>query len=114
MNGSGAGPWVTAGTAVVVGSPVPPGTVTAVKVGSGQIRVSFTAPANSNGSAVSGYAARCESADGGTARQVNATVGPIVVTGLSVGKTYRCKAAARNGRGWSDWTALTALPAITA
>ncbi|MFM8237090.1 MAG: fibronectin type III domain-containing protein, partial [Actinomycetota bacterium] len=67
----------------------------------GQLRVAYT-PNGNNGSVLTGFTAACVSSNGGTTRSVtvaNPLVRAIVVTGLSVGKTYTCKVRAINARG---------------
>src|SRR4029079_4642279 len=61
--------------------------------------VSFTAPAANGGSPLTGYTAACTSSDGGAAGSASGTVSPIVVSGLTNGKTYTCTVAATNDRG---------------
>ncbi|MDQ1479375.1 MAG: large repetitive protein, partial [Actinomycetota bacterium] len=69
-----------------------------VSRGNHQIVVTFTAPAD-NGSAITSYAASCTSPDGGTAATTSGTTSPITVTGLTNGKTYRCRVTATNAVG---------------
>ena len=66
--------------------------------GPGALRVTFTAPTD-NGAPITGYTATCSSATGGATTAKAAKAGPIVVTGLTAGKTYACTATARNSRG---------------
>jgi hypothetical protein len=68
--------------------------------GNHQIVVTFTAPAD-NGSAITSYAASCTSPDGGTAGTKPGAASPITVTGLTNGKTYRCRVTATNAVGTS-------------
>src|SRR5205085_1126800 len=83
---------------VIVGSPAPPTGVNAVKVASGEIRVTFTAGAN-NGSATTSYTATCTSSNGGVLRSKTGTASPITVTSLSAGKSYTCTVKGTNARG---------------
>jgi hypothetical protein len=72
--------------------------VSAVKVASGQLRVTFTAGAN-NGSATTNYTATCTSSNGGVLRSKSGAASPITVTSLSTGKSYTCKISGANARG---------------
>jgi predicted RNA-binding protein with TRAM domain len=83
---------------VIVGSPAAPTGVSAVKVASGQLRVTFTAGAN-NGSATTSYTATCTSSNGGVLRSKTGTASPLTVTSLSAGKTYTCTVKGTNARG---------------
>jgi hypothetical protein len=81
-----------ASAATVPGAP----TITGVKVGVRSARVSFTPPADNGGSKITNYRIRCTSSDGGAKRALTGTKSPILVTGLTAGKTYTCTVAARN------------------
>jgi Tol biopolymer transport system component len=70
--------------------------------GNGQVAVSFLPPADSGGSAISGYTADC----GGTTGTGSAS--PVVVSGLANGSTVRCRVRAGNGAGPGPWSALSA------
>jgi streptogramin lyase len=83
---------------VIVGSPAPPTGVSAVKIASGQIRVTFTAGAN-NGSATTSYTATCTSSNGGVLRSKSGAASPLTVTTLTPGKTYTCTVKGTNARG---------------
>ena len=83
---------------MIVGSPAPPTGVTAVKVASGQIRVTFTPGAN-NGSATTSYTATCTSSNGGVVGSKTGAASPLTVTGLTAGKTYTCTVKGTNARG---------------
>ena len=90
---------------MIVGSPQPPTGVSAVKVASGQLRVTFTAGAN-NGAAITGYTATCTSSNGGVTGTQSGAASPITVTGLTTAKTYTCTVIATNARG----TGLASTP----
>lgn len=78
--------------ALVPGAPTG---VTATPSGTGQIRITFTPPASSGGSAVTGYTAT-SSPGGFTGTGANS---PIVVSGLAVGQSYTFTVTATNGAG---------------
>jgi hypothetical protein len=110
-NGNGTGPFSPKSGAMIAGAPGQPGKVTAVKVASGSVRVSFTAPMN-NGAAITGYTASCRSSNGGVSGSHAASAGPVTVTGLTSGKTYTCTVTATNSRGAGP--ASSPSPAVTA
>jgi hypothetical protein len=97
-NVAGASVQSVASKPTIVGAPGPPTAVSAVKAAAGSIRVAFTAPAN-NGAAITGYTARCTSTNLGVTKTKTGTASPLTVTGLTVGKTYRCTVTATNSRG---------------
>jgi len=82
--------------------------------GNGQISVAFVAP-NNGGSAITGYSANCSSSDGGAPGSQSGATSPLVVTGLTNGKTYTCSVLATNGVGDSDGSLASAatVPATT-
>lgn len=83
---------------LVAGAPAPPTNVSAARVGGGQLRVSFV-PGPGNGLAITGFTATCTSTNNGVTRSRRAAAGPIIVTSLTPGKTYRCNVSASNVRG---------------
>ena len=97
-NARGAGLASVASLAVIVGSPAPPTVVTATKIASGQVKVTFTPGAN-NGATTTSYTATCVSTNGGTTRAASGPVSPLTVTLLTVGKTYTCTVKGTNARG---------------
>ena len=74
------------------------GTATA---GSGQVTVSFTAPASTGGSPVTSYTATCGS------QSVSGAASPITVTGLINGTSYTCTVTASNVAGISAPSAVS-------
>lgn len=93
VTGAGVGP-ASVGVGVSIGSPAAPQAVTAHRVGKGVIKVAFKAGPG-NGSPITGFTATCglHSASG--------KASPLIVKGLTVGKSYKCTAAATNSRGTS-------------
>ena len=89
---------------LTVGTPGQPQNVKAVKVSSGSLRVTGSAPAN-NGATITSYTAGCNSSNGGTNRtQTSASSSgsaspQVTVSGLTAGKTYTCVLKATNSRG---------------
>ena len=75
--------------AVVPGSP----TSAAATAGSGQVTVSFAAPANLGGLDITGYTATCGS------QSASGVASPLVVSGLTNGTTVSCTVFATNSVG---------------
>jgi len=73
----------------------------------------FSAP-NVHGVGLSGYSARCTSANGGVARTGARRGSPVTVTRLSVGKTYRCSVRANATYGPGPWSKLSGYRIPTA
>ncbi len=117
-NAVGTGSWSATVTATPVGSPEAPSELTAqvapaTGVGSGEVKLSWTTPAN-NGSAVTDYLIE-RSLDGTTwtavADGVSTSAG-FTVGGLINGTQYRFRVAAVNGVGVGSWSAtVSATPA---
>jgi fibronectin type III domain protein len=85
-----------------------------VAAGNASISVAFAAPP-SNGSPITGYTADCKSSNGGVERTVGGVgvvTSPIVVTGLTNGRTYTCNVTATNlfGAGPSSSASGPAVP----
>jgi len=80
----------------VVITPILPGapTIGSGTPGNNQAIIAFTAPTNTGGTAITGYAASCTPSGSGTG-----TVSPIVVAGLANGTTYTCTISASNSVG---------------
>jgi hypothetical protein len=94
--------------AVIAGAPAAPAKVTAIRVASGRLKVSFMPGAN-NGSPVTSYNASCASGNGGVTRAKSGTGSPLTVTGLTVGKSYTCTVTATNARGKSPTSQASAV-----
>ncbi len=87
-----------ASASIVIGAPAPPTAVSAVKVASGQLKVTFSPGAN-NGATTTSYTATCTSTNGGVTGSASKSASPVTVTGLTTGKTYRCTVTGTNARG---------------
>jgi hypothetical protein len=111
INARGAGLASAPSPAIAVGAPAAPTGVTAVKVASGTLKISYTAGAN-NGSAITSYTATCASSNGGVSGSASGTASPFTVGSLTPGDTYTCTVGATNARG----TSLPSAPssAVTA
>jgi hypothetical protein len=72
----------------------------AVTAGDARIKVAFAAPGN-GGSPIISYGAACTSTNGGHRSTKTGTGSPLLVSGLTNGRTYTCTVAARNARGVS-------------
>jgi hypothetical protein len=93
---AGGGDYLTVTAPVTVsagrpGAPVPP----SATAGAGQATVTFSAPADDGGAAVTGYTVTASPG----AIQVSATSSPATVTGLTPGATYTFTVAATNSQG---------------
>jgi Fibronectin type III domain len=108
-NALGIGAPSPATAVIIAGAPGKPGKVTATKGNTGVLKVAFNAPKN-NGAAITNFTATCTSKSGGVTRsRSKATGSPIGVSGLTVGKTYRCTVFATNGRGKGATSDASAL-----
>ena len=85
-------------TAVFVGPPGPPG-IGQISAGNASASIGLTAPSSNGGAAISEYSATCVSSNGGGSGYGSNSSSPIVVSGLSNGKTYTCRVAATNSYG---------------
>jgi hypothetical protein len=111
INAQGTGTASTASSSITpLGVPDAPTSVSAT-AGNSQAVVTFTAPTNTGGSTITGYAASCTSSNGGAAGTVTGSGSPLTVTGLTNGKTYTCEVTADNAQGTG--TASTASSSIT-
>jgi hypothetical protein len=89
----------SAPSALVIPSTVPSATGRpGVTPGNGSISVSFGVP-NNGGTAITSYVTSCGSTNGGRPASRAGTASPLVVTGLTNDKSYRCVVTARNLRG---------------
>ncbi len=104
-DGAGNGPPAsfTAGTTHTVAIPTAPGapTIGTVTAGNGQVTVSFTAPVNNGGSAITGYTVT-SNPGGITAGGNGFTTSPITVIGLTNGTPYTFTVTASNAIGTSS------------
>jgi len=102
---------------ITIGTPGQPQNAKAVRVSSGTLRVTFTAPANS-GATITSYTSACNSSNGGASRTQTKTLTPgnsspqVTVSGLTGGKTYTCLVKATNSRGTGPVS--SASPAVQA
>lgn len=78
------------------------GTVTA---GNAQVSVTFTAPSNVGGSAITSYIVLVRDSSSGATFTNTGSASPIVVTGLTNGNTYTAQVAAVNSYGPSAYSA---------
>ncbi|MCU1353470.1 MAG: fibronectin [Acidimicrobiales bacterium] len=98
-NALGTGPTSLATAAVIVGSPRPPVSLYVEQTSPGTLGVHPSISDNTNnGSPISGYRATCTSSDGGVSGSGSASRA-VLVSGLTAGKTYTCRATAVNARG---------------
>ncbi|WP_313588412.1 fibronectin type III domain-containing protein, partial [Aquidulcibacter sp.] len=101
------GSAVGAVTLTVPGSP----TLVALDPSNTSIKVHYSAPTATGGSAITSYTASC--AAGGATRTGIGTTSPIDVTGLSNGTAYSCSITATNATGTSaSSTAASATPGL--
>lgn len=106
--GGGSSEAGSSGTGVTLTLPGAP-TLVALDPGNTAIKVHFTAPTATGGSAISSYTATC--AAGGATRTGIGTTSPIEVTGLTNGTAYSCAITATNATGTgASSTASSATP----
>lgn len=123
INGAGTGAYGAYSSPVVLPAVPPAPSVTTTTGGAQKVTVAF-APNGDGGSSISSYQVQCTSTDGGTNRSASGTASPLTVTGLSAGKTYRCRVRASNTVGTGAYgayganvvtnpTAAPATPTVT-
>lgn len=95
----------TTHTVNIITAPDAP-TIGSVVAGDSQVHVSFTAPVNNGGSAITGYTVTANPG-GITAGGVGFTTSPITVTGLTNGAPYTFTVSATNAIGTSVASAAT-------
>ena len=109
-NTMGNSPASAGSTFVAAAVPDAP-TITLVTAARGTATITFSVP-NTNGAAITSYAATCTSSNGGTTRTATNSRSPLNITLLTVGKTYTCTATATNAIGTSvasaPWASFTA------
>ena len=111
VNGAGDGSWSTARSATtrVVAPGVPRGLAAAVD-GENAIGLSWLAPEDDGGSAVTSYRLELRAVTAaGLGGASNRTVGAsgaleYAHTGLTVGSTWQYRVRARNSAGWGEWS----------
>ena len=102
--------WASA--TAVAGAPVAPGAPILLPAGE-SVSVSWTAPGNDNGAAVTGYGVqyRKSSETGWTDSGHSGTGLSTRITSLEASAGYLVRVRAQNARGWSNWSAAsTATP----
>jgi hypothetical protein len=99
-NKVGQGPASAPSDAFVV-LPSAPGapTITSATAGHRSVKITFTKPADNGGAKIVDYRAKCTSSDGGAKGSRGTSKSPVVVNGLTSGKTYTCTVTARNKAG---------------
>ena len=112
VNAVGAGSYGTSASGtpgLVPGAP----TSLAGTIGSTSVALSWTAPADNGGSAITNYTVEY-TPSGGSAATVTATSSPYTLTGLTNGTTYSIRVAANNAIGRGAYTsAISRVPATT-
>jgi len=105
-NKVGLGPASAPSDSVVV-LPSAPGapTINSVSAGKGSVKITFTKPADNGGAKIVDYRAKCTSSNGGVKGARGTSKSPVVVSGLTAGKTYTCTVAARNKVGFGPASA---------
>ena len=88
-------------------------TLNAIGSGRGSAMVTFAAPGNNGGTAITGYIATC-SAPGKTTRTKAGPGSPLTVNGLTGGVNYACSVAATNSVGTGPSSATLAVIPLAA
>ena len=111
-NAIGSSPYSAFGPTVIAAvAPAAP-TVTGSTPGPGRVSVAFT-PGSNGGSPVTSYTARCTSTNGGVAKNKTGAGSPLLVTGLTSGKSYQCRVLATNTVGSSPYGAYGATVVVS-
>ncbi len=97
-NAIGSSPASTAAPAAVVGAPMPPVNVHAVRVTKGQVTVSWVA-SSGNGSPNTNFNVACVSSNGGASSGSGAPKSPVRIILLTPNKKYTCTVKGINKRG---------------
>ena len=95
---------------ITAGVPQPPTGVSG-SAGFQSATISFTAPSNTGGSAITGYTATCTGAMPATASQMGAA-SPLTISGLTNGNTYSCSVVATNAQGNSAASATVMVTPV--
>jgi len=104
VTGSGVGPASVATAPITIGAPAKVRTAVASNAGKGSIKVSFKA-GKDNGAAITKFTATCGS------KSASGKASPLVVKGLTAGKSYTCTVTATNSRGTGQATTTNAVKA---
>lgn len=86
------------------GVPGRPTSVTGSAQSTTSARITFSAPADDGGAAITSYRVQCVSPNGGTSRTADGASSPVTVTRLTPGKGYRCRVKATNAAGTSGYS----------
>jgi hypothetical protein len=86
--------------------------MTYVHPGKGSISVGFKGLGHSGGLKVTRYVAKCVSSDGGNPNKQQGSISPIVIDHLAGAKTYTCRIAARNAKGFGEYSTAS-KPVVT-
>ena len=114
INTRGTGSYVTGTSAPVAAVTVPGGPPTGLTLtpGDTQIALSWTAPADNGGSALTGYSVQYSSNGGSsfTGWTHNSTSTSATITGLTNGQSYQVRVAAINNQGTGSYVTGTTTP----
>ena len=104
-NAVGTGSYSGYGTTVVAPAATAPAspTLTSTTPSSTGLSVAFT-PNSDGGSPITAFYTQCVSTNGGVTGAKQGSTSPLNVTGLTAGKSYRCRVQARNSVGWSPYS----------
>jgi hypothetical protein len=105
-NAVGNGSAAVTTTTTTAGAPGAPTQPTVTHPAAGSLQLTFKAPAT-NGAPIKSYAAVCVSPHGVNGTKTGNTK-TLVVSGLTVGKVYRCRVTATNSRGTGPLSAPSA------